>query len=299
MQPWHLRRSDFVPASGPQIDPNIGFELFFEYLRLSPSYELARQEAAGKLQSGTPLPTDFEQVRNTFRLLGDVQQVLFRQWWRARGLKAFGKPNARPRVHRLLTMPSDVQVEVGVAEKALAHYLNETRQDEGMPSAALLAIPLGMKQADLLDQIRKALEGLSGPKASGDVPALQLQSRIRRKDLMTGIRLLWLRAARPTWELWRLGAQAQVSPTYSHLDPKGSRKVKDPEEIGAREMLTKMTLRALNKAEARAENAARGRFPSEALCPQVPFDYPRLARIIKQRRAWEAKEKERQLHAAK
>ena len=60
-----------------------------------------------------------------------------------------------------------------------------------------------------------------------------------------------------------------------------------------RDMMTKITYRALNKFEAIAENAARGKFPSDEPVETSPFDYPRIAKQIQRNNVWEKKEKER------
>jgi hypothetical protein len=71
--------------------------------------------------------------------------------------------------------------------------------------------------------------------------------------------------------------------------------VADYQQMVDREMMSKITHRALVKFQAIAENAARGRFPSDEIAEQVPFDYSKLARIIQRKNAWEDKEKARLL----
>ena len=126
-------------------------------------------------------------------------------------------------------------------------------------------------------------------------PTLQLEGkRLRAKSLFTGLRLLWFRAAKPKWELWRLGAQARLSKTYSPvLDPKAGRRVKDVIEQTDRDMMTKIAYRALNKFEEIAENAARGKFPCNDSVGKIPFEYSMLAKRIQRKNVWEKKEKER------
>ena len=98
--PWKLRGSDFSTPNW-HTRPTIGYEFMFEYLRLSPSYELARKSQKEGLTAAdkAALPPDFDVVLQTYRLLGDVQNTLFRSWWLRRGLKVFGNPFARPRLH--------------------------------------------------------------------------------------------------------------------------------------------------------------------------------------------------------
>ncbi|NDP64574.1 hypothetical protein [Polaromonas sp.] len=299
--PWTLRAGDFN-LPGWHVSSNVGFELFFEFLRLSPSYELASREAQGELsvEETTMLPADFDDVRRTFDLLGNVQQTLYRNWWRERGLKAFGNPNTQPNLHKLSILPGGKQVEVSDVIPSLAKYLEDSRPDEGQPGALLLAVPLGSRKSEVLRQISALLDEHESVAPTHAKPVLALQGeRLRAKVLFNGIRLLWFRAAKPTWELWRLGAKAGISPTYSKLlDPDAPRKVKDEDEKVNRLTMSKVTYRALVKFESIAENAARGRFPTDQLVQQVAFNYPKLAKTIQRKNAWEKKEKARLLKIA-
>jgi hypothetical protein len=85
-----------------------------------------------------------------------------------------------------------------------------------------------------------------------------------------------------------------VSKSYSPvLDVKAERNTKDVIEQIDRETLGKFTFRAVAKYETIAENAARGKFPSNDPCDQLPFDYEFLQNQIKERFKWERTEKER------
>lgn len=298
--PWKLRPSDFN-SPGWHTRPTIGYELLFEYLRLSPSYELARKEATEGLTSEerARLPADFPDVRATYRRFGDVQTVLFRTWWLERGLRAFGSPGSRPKVRELTALAAGVDAGAAQVLPAIERFLEDDRRDEGLHAALLVALPLSLKPSEVLKQVRALLEVHSAPVVTVQRPALRLEGqRLRAKVLFSGIRLLWIRAARPKWELWRLGAKARISSTYSGvLNPEAPRRVADDQEMIDREMMSKITYRALQKFEATAENAARGRFPSDAPVDKAPFDYPRLAKLIQRKNAWETREKARLLKA--
>ena len=295
--PWKLRASDFYKP-GWHIRPTVGYELMFAFLRVSPSYELARKEREEGLteEEKRGLPADFEEVRKTYALLGDVQRMLFRAWWLKRGLKAFGNPHTKPRVHEIAALENSTDTSVEHLRQPLEDYLGETRRDEGLGAALLVSIPLGRRKGEILTQISRLLDRYSQVEAAAaSPPTLRLMGkRLRAKSLFTGLRLLWFRAAKPKWELWRLGAQARLSETYSKvLDPTAGRRVKDVMEQTDRDMMTKITYRALNKFEAIAENAARGKFPCDEPVEKSPFDYPRIAKQIQRNNAWEKKEKER------
>lgn len=299
--PWKLRAADYN-APGWHVRPTVGYELMFEFLRLSPSYELARREAMEGLTTAEAkaLPADFAAVRRTYAMLGDVQRVLFRTWWLQRGLRVFGNPHAKPRVHELCVLDGGHDVPLTELVVPIERYLEDARRDEGLVTSLLLAVPVsGIRKAEVLAQVARLLEQRFNAAPATSKPMLTLHGqRLRAKVLFGGIRLLWIRAARPKWELWRLGAKAKLSPTYSAvLNPDAPRRVTSDQEMIDREMMSKITYRSLIKFEATAENAARGRFPVSELVQQVAFDYPKLAKIIQQKNAWEKKEKARVLKA--
>ncbi len=295
--PWKLRASDFA-KSGWHTRPTVGYELMFAFLRVSPSYELARKEQEEGLteEERGALPRDFEQVRKTYALLGNVQHMLFRAWWLKRGLRAFGNPHSKPRVHEIAALEHSADASVEHLRQPLEEYLGETRRDEGLGAALVVSIPLGRRKGEILTQLSRLLDRYTQVEtATAKAPTLRLMGqRLRAKSLFTGLRLLWFRAAKPKWELWRLGAKARLSETYSKvLDPTAGRRVKDVIEQTDRDMMTKITYRALVKFEAIAENAARGRFPCDVPVDKSPFDYPLIAKRIQRNNAWEKKEKER------
>jgi hypothetical protein len=298
--PWKLRRSDF-DTPGWHTRPTVGFELMFEFLRLSPSYELARREASGNLvdDDRVSLPSDFDQVRQTYKLLGDVQNTLFRQWWLNHGLMAFGVPHARPKPRGLAVLEASVDTQPDALTETLSQYLSSTRRDEGLLFVLVLAVPLAARRSEVLTEVRKLLDQHEMGEQLLPKPQFRLMGqRLRAKVLFNGVRLLWFRAAKPKWELWRLGAKAGLSSTYSSvLDVNAPRKVKDVFEMHDREMMSKITFRALTKFEAIAENAARGRFPCEEPVDKAPFDYPALSRIVRTKNRWEDKEKARLMRA--
>jgi hypothetical protein len=271
----------------------------FEYLRLSPSYELARKEAQEGLtpEQQRALPADFDEVRRTYKLLGDVQKVLYRAWWIDHGLPAFGTASSRPRVHELGFLPGAKDGSANDVVVSVQNYVEETRREEGLPASLLVAVPIGIPKTEVLARISKLLDARRSPAVAAE-PQLKLQGqRLRAKALFKGIRLLWFRAARPKWQLWRLGAWARINPhTAAQLDVQHGRSTeKNPTEIIDRARMTKSVSRDLSKYERIAENAARGRFPSDADVPMALFDYPQLARRISRKNAWERAEKARLL----
>jgi hypothetical protein len=105
--------------------------------------------------------------------------------------------------------------------------------------------------------------------------------------MFKGLRLLWFRAAKPNRELWRLGAKAQLSDSYSKvLDPAAPRKAKDIIEMNDRLTMSKITFRAVHRFEHIVENAARGRFPCADPVEMARFNYPEIAQRLLRHTKW-------------
>lgn len=270
----------------------------FEYLRISPSYELARKSNEEGLtdEEKAGLPSDFDQVLKTYTLLGNVQKVLYRAWWLKRGIKVFGNPYTKPKAHLLQNLPSGEDVGTGELAVPLSTYLTDIRRSEGLAPAMIVAIPIGIRRSEIHKQIDAMLATYDKGDPQVDLkPQIVLMGkRLRAKVLLNGLRLIWIRAAKPNWEYWRLGSKAGISKTYSPvLDASAKRKTTNAIEQVDRDMMTRITYRAMIKFENIAENAARGRFPCDAPVEKTYFDYPKLADIIATKNAWEAKEKDR------
>lgn len=285
--PWVLRGSDFSKQDS-HVSPTAGFQLMFEFLRLSPSYELAHKHRTKGLnqRETAALPKDFDQVLKTYDLLGDVSTDFFRSWWLKRGLQVFGNPYKKPRVHSIGVLSAGKTVELSEMASPITRYLNNERIDEGLNASLLLSVPLTLKRSELLKQISKLIAQSSDIDTEVDMkPQLKLVSKRLRPDvLFKGLRLLWLRAAKPNWELWRLGAKAGLSDSYSAvLDPNAPKKSKTLIEKDDRIIMSKITSRFLTKYEAIAENAARGLFPTDRPVLSVGYDYPLIAKRLQDR----------------
>lgn len=295
--PWVLRGTDFS-SPGWYVDATVGYQLMFEFLRISPSYELARKHEEEGLSKSEKeiLPQDFDEVLKTYRLLGSVRKILFRDWWLSRGLKVFGNPYTKPKVNEVAHLAGGKSVTYGNLKSELTEFLINRRPEEGLASSVLVSIPTGLKRTEMKKQLAKLLMDYANVEDQPNKkPLLKLQGkRLRAKVLFNGLKLMWFRAAKPKWEDWRLGVKAEVSRSYAReLDISAPRKTKNSIEAYDREMMSKLTYRALRKFESIAENAARGLFPLDALVDQVPFDYIEIQMRVKEKGVWERAEKHR------
>ncbi len=299
LKPWDVRGSDFS-RQGWHTKPTAAYMLLFEFLRLSPSYELARVHRTQGLtnEQKKTLPADFKQVLKIYDRLGDVQTTMFRRWWQTRGLRAFGNPYSRPKVHQISLLEEGQDISPTEVSNDLGLFLNVTRPEEGSTKSILVSIPVGGRRSDVLRQINKLLEQHKPPKvATPKPPTEQLQlmgKRFHGMAIFSGVRLLWLKAAKPKWENWRLGTLAKLSPSYADvLNYNNPRKPATSIELDDRITMGKITSRALKRFEYIAENAARGKFPCATPIECSPFDYPELAKRIKQTMHWQNTEKAR------
>jgi hypothetical protein len=278
-------------GSGGIYATKLGFYLMWlEYLAVSPSYELARRYRSGQYDALTlgAIPADFDQVLAVYDDLGDVQRILFTDWWRDRGLQYFGFQSERPRVRRLATLTAE-RPDPAPLLRSLDKYVNGKWLDEAQQPTLLAAIPLGLTKAQLARQLN-AIVAKYDPDLRQLKPAPPkyplFGKRQRKETLFRYLMVLWVRSAMHDKELWRVGVRAKVSQTYSReLD--ADAKPKAGEATYDRMMLSIMTSRAYQRAVLIAENAARGKFPTYAACPHaIQPDLPALYKLIASRRRW-------------
>ena len=113
------------------------------------------------------------------------------------------------------------------------------------------------------------------------------------RRFMIGLKLIYMKAAKPKEELWRLASRAKVSNTHRALNPAAEKK--DANSAEARRMVTIMASRLLHDSHIIAENAARGVFPSLTASSTIPFDFAVLRkRLVLMRREEERQKQELQ-----
>lgn len=293
--PWVLRGTDFS-REGWHTQPTAGYQLMFEFLRISPSYELARKARVGKLtpEERRSLPKDFDLVLKTYDLLGDVNCILFRSWWLKRGLRAFGNPYTKPKVRQVSLLSANSDVSMPQLEADVQRNLKDQRRDEGLNTSLLISLPLTLKTSEVLKQVKKLLsENRDLVALSAQQPKIKLHGkRLHANAIFKGLRLLWIKAAKPKWELWRLGTFTKFSDSYSSvLNPEGPKKTETAVDAVDRQIITKITFRALNKFQLMAENAARGKFPSSEQVEMSNFEYTVLAKRLSVHAKWVKSEK--------
>ena len=257
--------------------------LMFEYLRLSPSYELARKARKGKLTAAQKraLPDDFDLVLKTYDEYGDVSKISFTNWWTATGINLYGTEYIKPQVRQIANIEKNEEYELGFA-KALEKYFKSFRKHEGSGRALILAIPLGMPKRAILKEVTGMINktGVTAPPKAQNAKRSLTAKRLRSKPLFIGLHLLWAKAQNPDWVNWRLGVAAKVSPKNADGLDLNTKKA-SAKTVDQRNNMTVLTSRALKKAQYIAENAARGRFPDPKPITLPEFDYADIYRRMR------------------
>ena len=300
--PLTVRAADFRQQSAhARMDVLYGY--WFQFLRLSPSYQLAHRVRGGARLSSVEkkgMPKDFDRVLEVYDDFGDVQQALFRFWWLDRGLRLMGSPGEPPTVREIAKFGVDSIDPAEDLRAALKLHLQDTWVKQAKPDSLVISIPLNGQRSKILSSVRKLLgEHLLPAKAASKAKYKLEKKKTHLRSLEIALRALWTRALMPDWDLWRIGAETKISPTYSkEIDARAMKKTRDT--IAARQMLTIMTSRALFNGLMIAENAARGIFPSNAKCPNaLKFDAHEFHRLLKASSAWHKTEKSKVLAAVK
>ncbi len=285
-----IKARDFV-AKGRYVEMQVLYQYWFEYLKLSPSYMLAKKHRLGTLTANEKkrLPKDFADVLKTYDDFGDVHQQIFKLWWIKQGLSLMGTPTKQPTPEIITTLSANSNKnDVNELDK----YIQTEWREIGQPNALVLAIPLNIKRSRLIKEITQILsDSISNKPVQPQAKYQLLQKKTHLNSLKVGIKVLWLRALQPDADLWRIGAEADISKTYSkEVDPKSTKKTTLTSQ--ARQMLTIVTSRALLNATMVAENAARGIFPSNTKHPHaLKYDPTEFHQILARHTAWAKREK--------
>lgn len=260
------------------------FALWFSFLSISPSYELATRFRANDLSDADRmhLPADFDQVLSVYDDLGSVKGTRFDFWWLRARSSCFGHKGDRPSISTITTLsdPADLRELLGM----LKFYVEGTWQREGKQDTLLLAVPLGLPKRELIRHFCDLIDDLQAdhPTLRVTPPKYELgRSRQDVKSLFRYLNLVWTRAdlGKP---LWRVGYNAGFSGTYTNALQKELDAGREP-DLDLRNRMKMLTSRGLRRALMLAENAARGVFPSYEDCPHaVTFKAIQMYDVVKE-----------------
>ena len=297
-QYWGIDTAD-IAKPGWHVQEHYAQLLWFQYLRLSPSYALAKKARTKGLsaQEQKNLPADFAKVLATYDLLGDVHNTLFRYWWQRNGYIVFGVPYEAPTVEAITLIDGSKKPQKK-DEAAFSQFLSDVHEHPNFGKALVLSIPLNQSAKLSLSQVKALIQANQVVKESASKkikPKLSLQGqRFNSHALVKGFGLLMFKAAFPEMEHWRLGAVAKLSDSYSPaLNHRAPRQSQDAIEAGDRILMGKITYRSLDKYQKIAENAARGNFPCSDPVAMAPFDWAALNAQYQKTVKWEDREIEK------
>lgn len=269
--------------------PQLGiFLLWFQFLQLSPSYEIARRRESGLFNDDDRAlrPKDFNRVLEVYGDLGDVLHPAFSDWWQSAGIENFGYHGDKPTVRHIATLERRKNSSDRFWEQATA-YLDGKWQTEGQQTTLVVAIPVNLPKARILKKVAQFLDGVDADdkRLRAIEPRYQLHGKKHDEgSLIRYLEAVKCRALNPDLPLWQIGAMAGLSQTYSkRLAAADHDTAKNPlaEDKNALKILTS---RAISRGRMIAENAARGIFPSYApLSEKVDFPKERMRDLVLRR----------------
>lgn len=293
LSPLKLRKSDFQ-RDGKYAEQNKLYRMWYELLMLSPSYQLARRYrlSDGRLsdKDQARVPKDFDKVLAVYDDFGDVNQSFFRLWWLERGLDLMGSEGKAPKVIALAKIQKD-SADIKPVTQAIKQHFQGEWLEQNQPNSLLLAIPLNQTREQILKQVKALLDKHIGPKHIPKAAKYRLDTKnIHVQNVIDAMQVLWIRSAKPDWELWKVGVESQVSKKLSGKFNVKTTKRTDNNFDDLRN-LESMTSRKYKIARNIVENAARGIFPSQLPCEHaVAFDPYEFRKILSERRQWMMRE---------
>ena len=277
--------------------------LLYEYLKISPSYQWVHEK---KIESLTASENEFASDE-TYGLSADRSTYTYNGMWDVRQapdrFEALIKKYHRLKnAHKLdfirwrnevLIMPlrnkpyrsveyvwvhlaNDHQYSDEEAIEIACKNLRDIFYESIKADTAFIKIPLNDNKRNVMKSIETSLDFYKLLERKNSIR--KDNKRINLNALKKGLTLLKNKAKHPELEQWRIGLMSDVSPTHSKLlSSNAKRKVSNIDEKESRDTLGKLTSRALRKYESIAENAARGRFPSELPKNKIKFNYVEIA----------------------
>ena len=261
-------------------------KLWAAFLRLSPSYEIARQEANGLIDANKAkaLVKDFDLVKAVYRDFGDVWSVTQEQLWQQKSFHLFGVHLAELNLKVVHVMQAGQAIDRYELDNAMRTYVEHTRVEMVNPLTALVSVPIDMNRADLINLFNGMITYFKENREdylNEDVPEPKYKISGEKKHLKVlqeSIAVVEYKALNPNMQLWRVGQDMNVNRHYAD-------KLKKPEGLIAAEIfdakntLTSTVGRILRQALLVSENAARGLYPSYKTNFNhfKKFDYERIA----------------------
>jgi hypothetical protein len=241
------------------------YTLIVPYIMQSPSFIAVRDKHIGAVVQKKELPKDASlvlKIAERFDLLAVESCDDFTtniDWWNRSGKFLYGTTTETPKVEQVLIRAG----KTGAIEFDKKSY-----------PVISLQVPLTLTATEALNQIKLIFYihtsintlGFSTPISDKDVAEFQLHpSRLRQDTLTNGVKALAM--YRDGTPLWKIGNDLRLSPNNA-IDEHDANLDQD---IAAdkKRVLSIMARRLVKTAALVAENAARGRFPSDEPFPEA------------------------------
>lgn len=287
---WKLRAEDFSKSKvhAPQ---DWRFQMFFEYLRISPSYNLASEcKTQSELIEVLGDKEKAIKVWKTYQDIGNVNGIFYREWWLKNGLRLFGVHTAKPITKTIAKLSHEEDNKINIQN--LIQYLDGDYLSQGRPDSLLVSIPLNQQRVKILKQLKKLLdESYKAPIYKPKSTYQLTKNRMQYRRLLSGLRLIYFQCAKPKDALWRSALRAKISHSHGMLDPNS--KDKDRSLNDNKRVLTFMASRLTQDTLIISENAAQGNFPSMEITSVKKFDFEALQKIIQENNMQEKIRKEK------
>ncbi len=226
-------------------------EVFFEFLLMSPSFQLAyklRTQGLNKEEKSL-LPSDFNRVLEIFDLCGNIFETDFDSWWEDRGRDLLRSSN---QYEDLIAYPVDLSKSANILIKEFTNFVSEVKS------------------------LRKS-------KPTSPITILTNKTRLQALHLRLALvndkgRLEWKSGKKI--ENWRLGVEVDIKSKWTTELKTATKNTID--NLEARTSLGILVSKHLKEALYLAENAARGVFPSvEAIDTGLTFDFEKTWLLAK------------------
>lgn len=253
------------------------YDLWPEFLRLSPSYNFANRVAKGLATRKDFFDqcAEAEIVWETRQNFGDLWDTSLSDWRRKNTLRLFGQSLSDLKLKVLHVMQSGEYAHKQDMDHALETYFDRTRPEMGNPLSVVISVPLDADRSVLVQTFSEMITYYKARRedsneAAAEEPLYSLSGvKARYAVMQQTLNVAKSRANAPNVTLWEIGMNTDVNATYAmEMRTKNYSK---KEAVVPKNILAATTGRFLRQAVCLAENAARGKFP----CYDQNFMYPK------------------------
>lgn len=227
--------------------PTFEHELFFYFLLISPSYQLAHSLKHKKSLKGVGLPSDFEVVRKSYELVGDIYQATFEDWWQEGGYKIFV---AEEKTNKL-----SITIDLIKSESITLQEISKT-----------IKVAFKANKAESLGKIAFIKNKIHASSAND------------RKVFIFAKAIANYQQGREV-ENWRIAVKGRLLSKW--IEGLKFDSVPNSKNLKARTALGELTSKYMKEALYLAENASRLSFPSvKSINTGLGFDFKKIAEIL-------------------